>query len=115
MSKSQLSTEAQQIALDLIIGVLSEAYIPLFDKKKELELLEETEDVKFALMAIHFRLDTLGKVQTQLLEPVKAQYIAIDLYGQKLGSNEPNTELMRPSEMLINLRTTFISSIMQGL
>lgn len=114
MTQSQLNTEAQQIALDLVIGVLSEAYEPLFNKKKELELLEETEDVKFALIAINLRLDTLGKVHTKLLDPVKAQYVAIDAYGQQLGS-ESAAELMRPSEMLNSLRTTFIGSIMQGL
>ena len=62
MTKSQLSTEGQQIALDLVIGILSEAYEPLFGKKKELEALEKTEDVEVALMAINLRLDTLGKV-----------------------------------------------------
>jgi hypothetical protein len=115
MTKSQLSTEGQQIALDLIIGILSEAYEPLFGKKKELESLEKTEDVEFALMAINLRLDTLGKVQTKLLEPVKAQYVAIDLYGQSMGSKESTAELMRPGEILNGLRTTFVGAIMQGL
>lgn len=115
MSGNPLSTEAQQIALDLVIGILSEAYEPLFDKKKELESLEETEDVELALMAINLRLDTLGKVQTKLLEPVKAQYMAIDLFGQNLGSKKSAAELMRPSEMLNSLRATFVGSILQGL
>lgn len=66
-------------------------------------------------MAINMRLDTLGKVQTKLLEPVKAQYTAIDIYGQNLGSKESTAELMRPSEILNGLRSTFVCSIMQGL
>lgn len=115
MTESQLNTEGQQIAIDLIIGVLSEAYETLFEKKKELESLEKTEDVKFALMAINLRLDTLAKVQKKLLEPIKAQYLAIELYGKNLGAKESTAELMRPSEMLNSLRTSFVGSIMQGL
>lgn len=115
MNKSQLNTEGQQIAIDLIIGILSEAYESLLEKKKELESLEKTEDVGFALIAINLRLDTLGKVQTKLLEPVKAQYLAIELYGKDLGSKDSTAELMRPSEILNSLRASFVGSIMQGL
>ena len=115
MTESQLNTQGQQIAIDLVIGILSESYEPLFAKQKELEALEKTEDIELALMAIKLRLDTLGKVHTKLLEPIKAQYVAIDLCGQKLGSKESTAELTRPSEMLSSLRTTFVGSIMQGL
>jgi hypothetical protein len=115
VTKSKLSTEGQQIAIDLIIGILSEAYEPLFDKKKELEALEKTEDVEVTLMAINLRLDTLGKVQTRLLVPVRAQYVAIELQSQNAGSMESTAELIRPSEMLSSVTATFVGSIMQGL
>lgn len=115
MSNSQFSTEAQQVALDLIISILNEAYAALLNKKEELELLKETADKRAELMVINIRLDTLGKVQTKLLELLKDQYVAIERYGQQLELGESTVEPMRPSEIVNNLKTTFVDSIMQGL
>lgn len=115
MPQSKLNTEAQQIAIDLIIHVLNEACEPLFKKKKEFELLDETEEVKLALLVINMRLDTLGKVHTKLLEPVKTQYMEMESHFKQKDSNEYSAELIRPSDMLNSLRAAFVGAIMQGL
>jgi hypothetical protein len=104
--KNPFSTEQQQYAIDLIIAALHDAYAPLFDKKKELELLKETEEVKDFIALISLRLNALIKVETKLLEPIKEEYAFIER-----GKLRPG-EL---SAMRKHHQSIFVSSIMQGL
>ena len=115
MSESPLSTESQQYAIDVIISMLHDAYVPLFDKKKELESLERSEEVEFSLTAVNLRLDALGKVETKLLEPIKEIYISAESIAQILDSEQRLIALKKQSEMMKHIDQTFVDSIMQGL
>lgn len=114
MGQSKISTEAQQIVLNLLIDLVSDASEPLFMKKQELELLEKNESIEFDLMAINLRLDLLGKIQANLIEPVKAYYVEIESFSRHVDSNG-TFELQKPSELLTSVKSSFIDSVMQGL
>lgn len=115
MSELPLNTEAQRYAIDLIISVLHDAYVPLFEKKKELESLEKSEEVEFSLTAINLRLDTLGKFETKLLEPIKEIYQSAESIAQILNSEQRMLALQKQGDMLKHIDLTFTDSIMQGL
>jgi hypothetical protein len=115
MPKYPLDTESQQYTIDIIIGMLHDAYVPLFEKKKELESLERSEDVEFSLTAVNFRIDALGKVETILLEPIKEIYKSAESIAQILNSEQRLIALKKQSEMMKHIDQTFVDSIMQGL
>ncbi len=115
MSELPLSTEPQQYAIDLVVSMLQDTYTSLFEKKKELESLEKTEEVNSSLNIIQFRLDTLGKVETKLLEPIKAMYKSAESIAQILNSEQRLLALQKQSDMLKHIDVTFTASIMQGL
>jgi hypothetical protein len=105
--ENPFSTEQQQYAIDVIIAALHDAYAPLCNKKKELELLEKTEEVKDSIDVISLRLDVLIKVETKLLEPIKEEYAFIER-GESLAKGELFA-------MRNHRKSIFVSSIMQGL
>lgn len=115
MPKFLLDTESQQYAIDVIIGMLHDAYVPLFDKKKELESLERSEEIEFSLTAVNLRIDALGKVETKLLEPIKETYKSAESIAQISDSEQRMLALQKQSEMLKHIDSTFVDSIMQGL
>jgi hypothetical protein len=104
--ENPFSTEQQQYAIDVIIAALHDAYASLYDKKKELELLEKTEEVIDFIAVISLRLDVLIKVETKLLEPIKEEYAFIERGKLRQG------ELFA---MRDHHKSIFVSSIMQGL
>jgi len=108
MSENIFSTEAQQIAIDVVVYSLRETYVHLLDKKKELELLEQSQDVKDLIALAMIRLDTLAKVETKLLTSIKEEYAFV----------ESSVGELRPGELTAmqqNRQSIFIGSIMQGL
>lgn len=107
MSEKPFSTEPQQYAIDVAIGSVSEACVPLVEKMAELEQLEQTDRISEAIVMIKLRLDVLAKVELKLLAPLREEYAFIE---RSVGQLQPG-EL---SEMQNNRQSAFVRSIMQG-
>lgn len=108
MSNSTISTEQAQYTIGVIIDALKSAYVPLFEKKQELESLEKTEELRDTLVIINLRLDILLKIQKYLLEPIQNEYSFI----------EKSTDSIQPGDLvkIIDHRNSkFLKAIMQGL
>lgn len=112
MSDFSLSTEAQQIAIMHAVVMIHDAITELYKKQKELELLEETEELKFDLFAIKFRINTLIKVESDLLDPINKLYIDTEEYYKKLKSGD-SVERLNLIEMTKTIQTGFMNSIME--
>lgn len=108
MSNSSIDVEPQLYAITQVINRLLDAHIPLLEKKKELELLEQTDAVKDSIFIIKLRLDMLIIVETKLLTPVFEEYERLEL---------PVGEF-RPGELIAMYKqsqTLFIDAVMQGI
>jgi hypothetical protein len=108
MSGSQFSTESQQYAIDVVISSIREACVPLIEKMAELGQLERTDQIVQAIATIKLRLDTLAKVELNLLAPIKEEYAFIE---RSVGEIQPKD---LPA-MMNRRQSAFIDSIMQGL
>ena len=108
MSDDEFSTEPQQIAIDVIIYALRNAFVPLLDKKKEIELLEQTKEIKWKLALIDIRLDAMVKIETKLIAPIKEEYAFIE---RSVGELVPGDLTL----MQNHRQSLFVNSIMQGL
>lgn len=108
MSEKPFSTEPQQYAIDVAIGSVREACVPLVEKMAELEQLEQTDKISDTIVMIKLRLDVLAKVELKLLAPLREEYAFIE---RSIGQLQPG-EL---SEMQNNRQSAFVRSLMQGL
>ena len=108
VSYSSIDVEPQLYAITHVINRLRDAHIPLLEKKKELELLEQTDAVKDSIFIIKLRLDMLIIVETKLLTPVFEEYERLEL---PVGECRPG-ELIA---MYKQSQTLFIDAVMQGI
>lgn len=108
MSERPFSTELQQYAIDVAIGSVREACVPLVEKMVELEQLEQTDKIDDTIVMIKLRLDVLAKVEHQLLAPLREEYACIERSAGQLQPGEI-------SAMQNNRQSAFVRSIMQGL
>lgn len=108
MENSSFSTEREQYAVGVVRDALKNVYAPLFDKMKELESLQKTEDVLNALLVIKLRLDALGKIEMNLLAPLQEEYSFIE---KSVGELQPG-EL---TNIIEERNKKLVSSFMQGI
>jgi len=105
---NSFSTETQKIAIDLARDAIKLAFIPLFEKLKELEAIDADEEVSKQIVLVKIRLDTLWKVQENLLSPIHEEYTT-------LGQSPLN---IRPGDISNNIdirNGKFVASLLQGL
>lgn len=103
-----IDTEQAQYALANAIFTIREACISLFDKQKDLESQSGIADVADHIAVIKLRLDTLAKVELNLLTPLQEEY-------EYVGLSVEQQELGRGPAMAEERRAKFVASMMQGL
>ena len=103
-----MNTEAQRVAIDLLLSQIRLAAAALFDKKIELESKEKTNEVISSLEIAALRLDLLAKIDVYLLSPIKEHYAFI----------ERGADIIQPSDLRLmreSVETTFLMEVLQGL
>lgn len=108
MKKSSFDTEQAQYALGVTIDSIRNAYVQLLQCKDELELLDETPEIRDQIQIAMLRLDTLLKVEHCLLNPLQETYRKI----------EEQTDILQPGWLINNseeMNKNFVSSVLQGL
>lgn len=103
-----IKTEQAQMAIANVIESIREAFSSLIDHKKHLENMQEREDVATAIAVINLRLDTLAKVELNLLAPLIEEYEYLE---NPIGQHEPGW-LNKASK---KRRADFVKSMIQGL
>jgi hypothetical protein len=108
MKNSSFDTEQAQYALGVTIDSIQNACSQLLQCKDELELLEETPEIRDQIEVVMLRLDTLIKVERYLLNPLQETY-------RKIGER---TDILQPGGLITNseeMNKDFVSSVLQGL
>jgi len=102
------STEAQQIAIDLARDAIKLAFDSLVVKLKELECLEANDEAVEKIQVTKLRLDTLWKVEKNLLDLIHGEYAALgELPDSFVPSDIP--------KIIDRRNMNFVRSMLQGL
>ena len=103
-----IQTEQAQMAIANVIESIREAFLSLIDHRNHLDNTQDREDVATAIAVINLRLDTLAKVELNLLVPLIEEYEYLE---NPIGKHEPGW-LVEASK---KRRADFVKSMIHGL